>query len=289
MTIGNGHLRRRRSLGAYRRRERRGASKLTPFLAALSFLTVFPFIGRRSFSQREISDSRAYYPTVGLFLGLLLVGVELGGRELFPVYLTAALLLVVLVVATRGLHLDGFMDVCDGLFGGYTRERRLEIMRDSNVGAFAVAGAASLLILKYGALLSLLTIPSPGKEWSLLLFPMMSRWSMVVALEAFPYVRGDGLGSPFHEGGSRLATFIAVLIAVLASAVLGGIGGIGLLFGASVLAWFLGKVMSNMLGGLTGDSYGAINEVTEVGVLVAAVALLPHGLIEPLPALLGVF
>ena len=218
-----------------------------------------------------------------------MVGVELGGRELFPAYLTAALLLVVLVVTTRGLHLDGFMDVCDGLFGGYTRERRLEIMRDSNVGAFAVAGAASLLILKYGALLSLLTIPSPGKEWSLLLFPMMSRWSMVVALEAFPYVRGEGLGSPFHEGGSRLATFIAVLIAVLASAVLGGIGGIGLLFGASVLAWFLGKVMSNMLGGLTGDSYGAINEVTEVGVLVAAVALLPHGLIEPLPALLGVF
>ena len=217
-----------------------------------------------------------------------MVGVELGGRELFPVYLTAALLLVVLVVTTRGLHLDGFMDVCDGLFGGYTRERRLEIMRDSNVGAFAVAGAASLLILKYGALLSLLTIPSPGKEWSLLLFPMMSRWSMVVALEAFPYVRGDGLGSPFHEEGSRLATFIAVLIAVLASAVLGGIGGIGLLFGASVLAWFLGKVMSNMLGGLTGDSYGAINEVTEVGVLVTAVALLPHGLIEPLPVLMGV-
>ena len=249
---------------------------------------MFPFIGRRSFSQREIRDSRAFYPTVGLFLGLLLVGVELGGRELFPVYLTAALLLVVLVVATRGLHLDGFMDVCDGLFGGYTRERRLEIMRDSNVGAFAVAGAASLLILKYGALLSLLTIPSPGKEWSLLLFPMMSRWSMVVALEAFPYVRGDGLGSPFNQGGSRLATCIAVLIAVLASAVVGGIGGFGLLLGASVLAWILGKVITHMLCGLTGDSYGAINEVTEVGVLVAAVALLPHGLIEPLPVLLGV-
>ena len=249
---------------------------------------MFPFIGRRSFNQREISDSRAYYPTVGLFLGLLLVGVELGGRELFPVYLTAALLLVFLVVATRGLHLDGFMDVCDGLFGGYTRECRLEIMRDSHVGAFAVAGTASLLILKYGALLSLLTIPSPGKEWSLLLFPMMSRWSMVVALKAFPYVRGDGLGSPFHQGGARLATFIAVLIAVLASAVLGGIGGLGVLLGASVLAWVFGKVMSNMLSGLTGDSYGAINEVTEVAVLVAAVALLPHGLIEPLPVLLGV-
>ena len=250
---------------------------------------MFPFIGRRSFNQREISDSRAYYPTVGLLLGLLLVGMEHGGRELFPVYLTAALLLVVPVVATRGLHLDGFMDVCDGLFGGYTRERRLEIMQDSNVGAFAVAGAASLLILKYGALLSLLTIPSPGKEWSLLLFPMLSRWSMVVALGAFPYVRGDGLGSPFHQGGAKLATFIAVVVVVLASAVLGGFGGLGLLLGASILAWLLGKWMENLLGGLTGDSYGAINEVTEVGVLVAAVALLPHGMIEPLPVLLGVF
>ena len=247
---------------------------------------MFPFIGRPSFTQREISDSRAYYPAVGLLLGFLLVGVELGGRELFPVHLTAALLLVVLVAATRGLHLDGFMDVCDGLFGGYTRERRLEIMRDSNVGAFAVAGAASLLILKYGALLSLLTIAAPGKEWwPLLLFPVMSRWSMVVALGAFPYVRGDGLGSPFHQGGDRLATFIAVLIAVLASGVLGGFGGLALLLGASVLAWLFGKVMANMLGGLTGDSYGAINEVIEVVVLVAAVALLPHGWIEPLPAL----
>ena len=123
----------------------------------------------------------------------------------------------------------------------------------------------------------------------MLLFPVMSRWSRVVALQAFPYVRGDGLGSPFHQGGARLATFIAVLIAVLASAVLGGYGGLGLLLGASVLAWLFGKVMANMLGGLTGDSYGAINEVIELVVLVAAVALLPYGLIEPLPALLGAF
>ncbi|MCH7512221.1 MAG: adenosylcobinamide-GDP ribazoletransferase, partial [Chloroflexi bacterium] len=92
-------------------------------------------------NQREISDSRAYYPAVGLLLGLLLVGVDIGARELFPVHLTAALLLAVLVVATRALHLDGFMDMCDGLFGGYTKERRLEIMKDTNVGAFAVAGA----------------------------------------------------------------------------------------------------------------------------------------------------
>jgi adenosylcobinamide-GDP ribazoletransferase len=217
-----------------------------------------------------------------------LVGVELGARELFPVHLTAALLLAVLVVGTRALHLDGFMDMCDGLFGGYTKERRLEIMKDTNVGAFAVAGAASLLILKYGALLSLLTIAAPGKEWwPLLLFPVLSRWCMVVALGSFPYVRGDGLGSPFHQGGAGFATSIAALTAILMSVLIGGFGGLGLLVGASALAWLLGKATANLLGGLTGDSYGAINEVIEVTVLAAAVALVPHGWIEPLPALLG--
>lgn len=225
---------------------------------------------------------------MGFLLGLLLVGVEFGARELLPVQLTAALLLVVLVVATRALHLDGFMDVCDGLFGGYTKERRLEIMKDTNVGAFAVAGAASLLILKYGALLSLLTI-APGAKgwWPLLLFPVLSRWSMVVALGAFPYVRGDGLGSAFHQSGAKFATFIAALTAVLASILIGGIGGFGLLVGATILVWLLGKGMANLLGGLTGDSYGAINEVIEVVALVAAVALLPYGWIEPPPVLLG--
>jgi adenosylcobinamide-GDP ribazoletransferase len=243
---------------------------------------MFPATWNRTLTQREISDSRTYYPLVGLFLGALLLGVERGAREVFPVYLTAALLLVFLVVITRGLHLDGFMDVCDGLFGGYTRERRLEIMRDSHVGAFAVIGAASLLLLKYGGLVSLLTLPTIGREWVLLLFPTLSRWAMVILLGAFPYVRRRGLGSPFHQGKSGLSTAVAAVIAVAASVLLGGVGGAAMLLGVSALVWLLGLVMSRMLGGLTGDTYGATNELTEAVALVAAVALLPHGWIKPL-------
>ena len=257
---------------------------------ALSFLTVFPATRGKSPTQREISDSRAYFPVVGLLLGLLLVGLERGAGELFPVYLTSVLLLVFLVVVTRGLHLDGFMDVCDGLLGGHTPERRLEIMRDSRVGAFAVAGAASLLILKYGALLSLLALSEesePGKEWALLLFPMLSRWAMVIVAGAFPYARRQGLGSSLHQGSARLATTIAAVIVVIASPLLGGIGGAGLLLGVSVLAWMLGLAMAHLLGGLTGDAYGATNEMAEVAALVAAVALVRYELLEPLPQLLG--
>lgn len=248
---------------------------------AVSFLTVCPAFRREAFTPQQISASRAWYPVVGLLLGLVLLGVQAGASVLFPSYLTAALLVAVLVVLTRGLHLDGFMDVCDGLFGGYTPERRLAIMRDSHVGAFAVAGGATLLLLKFAALLSVLSLPPSGRTVGLLLFPMLSRWSMVVALGAFPYVRQQGLGSPFHQGRALLAAGFALVVAAAAAVLLGGLGGLAMLAGASAMSWGLSRAMSRMLGGLTGDTYGAINELTEVAVLMATVALAPHGWLAP--------
>ena len=114
----------------------------------MGFLTWLPATRLRGRTQREISNSRAYFPLVGLLIGLAMVGLEAGSSRVFPVPLTAALLVVFLVVITRGLHIDGLMDICDGVFGGATPERRLEIMRDSRVGAFAVAGAGSIILLK---------------------------------------------------------------------------------------------------------------------------------------------
>ena len=244
--------------------------------------TLVPGPWNRDATQREISNSRIYYPAVGLLLGLMLLGIERGCREVFPDFLTAAVLVVSLVMVTRGLHLDGLMDTCDGLFGGFNPERRLEIMRDSRVGAFGVAGAASVLLLKYGALVALLGLDDPGTEWSLLLFPMVSRWAMVVALGAFPYVRLQGLGSPFSQGGALWPTVAAAITAAVAAVLLGGIGGSGMLLGAAAMAGLLGWAMAGRLGGLTGDTYGAINELVEIAALLAAVAILPHGWIEPL-------
>ena len=91
---------------------------MSALLAALSFLTLFPARRPADVPQSAISNSRAWFPLVGLFLGLALVGIEWGARLVFPVYLTAALLIAFLIIITRGLHLDGFMDTCDGLFGG---------------------------------------------------------------------------------------------------------------------------------------------------------------------------
>ena len=238
---------------------------------------------------RNISHSRAFYPAIGLMIGLVLVGVEEGSSRVFSEPLTAAFLVAVMIVVTRGLHLDGLMDVFDGVFGGFTPERRLEIMRDSRVGAFGVIGAIAVLLLKYGALVSLLMLPHPGKEWALFLFPALSRWTMVVLLGAFPYVRTQGLGSPFHGTGIKIATTIAGISALAASVLLGGFAGLGLFFGVTVVAWLMGWAIAKTLGGLTGDAYGATNEIIETVVLIVATALATQEWLEPLLDLLRRF
>jgi len=238
---------------------------------------------------RNISHSRAFYPAIGLMIGLVLVGVEEGSSRVFSEPLTAAFLVAVMIVVTRGLHLDGLMDVFDGVFGGFTPERRLEIMRDSRVGAFGVIGAIAVLLLKYGALVSLLMLPQPGKEWALFLFPTLSRWTMVVLLGAFPYVRTQGLGSPFHGTGIKIATTIAGISALAASVLLGGFAGLGLFFGVTVVAWLMGWAIAKTLGGLTGDAYGATNEIIETTVIIVATALATREWLEPLLDLLRRF
>ena len=240
-------------------------------------------------SPRNVSNSRAFYPAIGLIMGLILVGVEEGSSRVFSEPLTAAFLVAVMIVVTRGLHLDGLMDVFDGVFGGFTPERRLEIMRDSRVGAFGVIGAVAVLLLKYGALVSLLMLPQPGKEWALFLFPTLSRWTMVVLLGAFPYVRTQGLGSPFHGTGIKIATTIAGISALAASVLLGGFAGLGLFFGVTVVAWLMGWAIAKTLGGLTGDAYGATNEIIETVVLIVATALATQEWLEPLLDLLRRF
>ena len=251
---------------------------------------------------------------VGLLIGVLLLLVHLGASLLFSGLLTAALMLFVLSAVTRGLHLDGLMDVCDGIFGGHTPERRLEIMKDPHVGAFGVVGLVLILLLKFGALASLNanywfdanSVPgwwssvevryaplwevqgllmSPGI--TLLLFPVLSRWSMVVSLGAFPYARTQGLGSPFHQGGIGISTAAAALIALTLAVVLGGFGGLVLFAGVTVLALAMGWAMTRSLGGLTGDCYGATNEICEVAVLLAALALARYGWLETFGRAMG--
>ncbi|CAI8027019.1 Adenosylcobinamide-GDP ribazoletransferase [Geodia barretti] len=196
----------------------------------------------------------------------------------FPPLLSAAILVVLLAGLTRALHLDGFMDCCDALLGGFDRERRLEILRDSHVGAFAVVGAISLLLVKVAAIMAL---PVGGRFWILLLFPCLSRWSMLVVLEFFPYARRQGIGVPFQPERRRWQLLFGLAVTVIATVALAGPFGLVLWLLATTVALAFSGWASRLLGGVTGDVYGAVNELAEASVLMLA-AILAYAVSETL-------
>ena len=248
---------------------------LASFRAAIGFLTILPVSPRDAAAPPDaagaLARAPAWFPAVGLLLGAMLAFLDLALRALhLPVLLNSALLLATLAALTRALHLDGFMDTCDALLGGFDRERRLAILRDPHVGAFAVVGVVCLLLVKLAALTAL---PGGYRTGVLILFPCLSRAAMVLAMEWFPYVRHEGLGTPFvrHDGRRPRA---GLLLAAAAALALTGLPGLALAALAAAVAWSVGAGATRLLGGVTGDIYGAVNEIAEVAVLGLAVLVL---------------
>ena len=274
---------------------------LTCIRAAIGFLTVLPVGPRAAGAGPGAAGSRAagpggaglagagpYFPAVGLLLGAILAAFDAAlGALQAPPLLSGGLLLAALVVLTRALHLDGFMDTCDALFGGLDRERRLAILRDPHAGAFAVAGAVCLLLVKFAALAAL---PAASRSSVLVLFPCLSRAAMLLVMAAFPYLRRAGLGSAFAGGRGRFRLWAALPGALAAAAALTGPLGVALAAAAGIAGWAVGARARVLLGGVTGDVYGAANETAEAAVLVLAVLLTAgaaDALRSPLPPLLG--
>ena len=233
-------------------------------VAAFQFLTIVPL--RRQVTARDMGRSLAFFPLVGLVIGGFLYGLDRLLELALPVALVNILLIIALVVVTRALHLDGFVDTCDGLAGGASREARLEIMRDSRVGAFGVIGACCLILLQYVALT---VLPGEQRLAALVLMPAVARWTMVCAVFAFPYARrGAGLGSSFKEGAKWPALALATAVTLGAGYGLLRLEGLAVVAAAWAISLALAAYLRSKLGGLTGDTYGAINEVVEVAVLI---------------------
>ncbi len=235
---------------------------------ALQFLTRF-YVYHGEFDEQAYGRAPVFFPLVGFFLGAAWMALYFGLSPFFPPAVTAALLVLGMVVFSGGLHLDGFMDTMDGILSGRSREKMLEIMRDSRVGAFGVLSLVCLLLLKFALLFSL---PREVLPRLLLIVPAISRWGMVYAIARFPYARPQGLGllQVRYTRGRELG--LASLFTLGVSG-LGGPAGLVLLFLSLVLVHRLGQYLTGRLGGLTGDTYGAINEILEVFLLLLAYPL----------------
>ncbi len=242
------------------------------FLAALSFLTVIPLPRRREVSPEQVGRSIGYFPVVGIIIGLILAGLYWLLRLVLPSAVVSGLLLVCLVVLTGGLHLDGFVDTCDGIAGHKTAEARWQVMHDSRAGAFGIVGVCCLLIVKY---VSLNSVPESLMMMTLVLMPVVSRWAMVYAVFAYPYARPSGLGKVFKQAASQRRLAIATLVALAVAIPWFRLAGLVIMLGVWVIVVAMAAYLKRKFSGLTGDTYGAINEVAEVGVLIL-VCLLAH-------------
>jgi len=242
------------------------------FLTALGFLTIIPSPRRREVSLEEVGRSTGYFPVVGIIIGLILAGLNWLLGLLLPSIVVNALLIVSLVVLSGGLHLDGFVDTCDGIAGHKTVEERWRVMHDSRAGAFGIVGVFLLLLVKY---VSLNSVPEPLLMSTLVLMPVVSRWAMVYAVFAYPYARPSGLGKMFKQGASWQRFTAATLIALAVAVILARLAGLVIMLSTWVIVIAMAAYLKRKFSGLTGDTYGAINEVTEVCVLIL-VCLLAH-------------
>jgi len=237
------------------------------FWAALQFLTIFPTPLRHEVTAKTSGQSLTYFPLVGLILGAILLSLHYGLTLILPPPVVNALLIIALVILTGAHHLDGFIDTCDGVIAGKSKKERLAIMSDSKVGAFGIVGAILLLLLKYASLSSASILPS------LLLMPTLSRWAMVGIIFTFPYAKSSGMGLAFKQGASWQRLTISTAIALIAAVVLLKWWGLVLVAALWLIAFGIASYFRSRLSGLTGDNYGAINELAEVLVLLLLILL----------------
>lgn len=244
-------------------------ASVRPLLFAWQFLTAVPLSSaHHEPAPNELAASMVWYPFVGMFLGGLLAGTDLLFTRWVSSEVATVLLILLLVAMTRGLHQDGLADTLDGLAGGRTSANRLTIMRDPRIGAIGATGLFLSLMLRYAALLSL---PEVVRFPALLCMPAIGRWAIVAGAYGATYARVEGgLAAPFlaHLSLRHLigSTF---LVGCLLTWAFGIVHAIAVLLVGGALSRLMTMFCQRLFGGVTGDTFGATNEVVEIIFLIS--------------------
>jgi adenosylcobinamide-GDP ribazoletransferase len=248
--------------------------ELGVFALAVQFLTRLPVPRDLTFSEGRLLRATRYYPAVGLIVGAIGAAVLLGAALALPWPVAVLLSVAATVAATGAFHEDGLADAADGLGGGLTRERALEIMRDSRVGTYGVLALGLVLALKVAALAAL----APGQAAALVLCGhAISRYAPVAVVARADYAREQGakFAAPsVSRAGERVALATAALAALALALALGPGAALAALALAALLAALLARRVLARLGGYTGDCLGAAQQAAELGLYLGALAWL---------------
>ncbi len=267
-------------------------------LLAFQFLTIIPVKVKGDISEKEIARSANFFSFVGAFQGLIAASAGLFLIKVFSPEITGALIVFILILSNGGFHLDGLADTVDALAVKSSgdekadRERRLAVMKDSSTGAIGVVSITLTILMKYLFIkdLFLINAPLPAVLSILFLMPVFSKWAMVPAMYHGISARRDGLGRIFIDNSSvnnvifssAAAIIFYILIAVLypgksyGSAVI--VLFFVLFFVLYAFSFFSAKFCERKFGGLTGDTLGAIGEISEILFLMVALIWLQHSI-----------
>jgi len=229
---------------------------LESLVTAIRTLTIFPIPGK---DAKNFSNALFWFPVVGFLLAILIYPVFILFGTRWP-QCAAALILALLIIFTRGFHLDGLADAADGLFGGYTKKRRLEIMKDSHIGAFGVVALIIVLLLKWIALTKICELNNfPVIAAALII----SRTVQVELAASMNYARKEGTACFLVNGANNFHRIIVILISLILLAILCYKSGIIALIACWLAAQLLKFWFKKSAGGITGDLLGASSEITE--------------------------
>jgi len=238
------------------------------FLIALQFLTVLPIKIKSEIAEEDFSRSLLYFPVVGVLIGLVLAGAALLSGFI-PNPVVGVLILIISIVITGGIHLDGFADTCDGFYGLRPKEKILEIMRDSRVGVMGVIGIFCLLSLKFTLIIS---IPQNALWKLLIMMTAFARWSQILACCTSDYAREEGKARYFVEYAGKTELLVGSIFTVVLFLLLMKFKGVILLVLSSFPVLLFINYVKKKLGGMTGDTIGATSEIAEVAVLCLGLA-----------------
>jgi len=250
-------------------------------LLAFQFLTIFPVKKKLAADENDIARSASVFVIVGLIQGILLISANYVSGIFFHQDLVIAIVLLVLVLSNGGFHLDGLADTFDAVAVKSSgnlekdREKRLSVMRDSSTGAIGTTAIVFALALKYLSLKNVSYLMPFTYYSSLLFMPVISKWAMVISMFHGKSARKDGLGQIFIDRtGTREVSFATLSIILIFIAIVIFFGGFSLnyqfifyavLFAAMYVLSNLCVIFFNKkFGGLTGDTLGAISELTEI-------------------------
>jgi len=233
--------------------------------AAIRFITVLPIGQSEHFDAVGMAP---WFPAVGLLLGCALAAFDHAITRIWNPQAAAVLDVVFLAALTGAFHIDGLADTADGLFSHRSRERTLEIMKDSRIGAMGVVAVVSVLAIKWAGLSALAT---QRAAW-LILVPAYSRSAMLIGMARLEYGRpAGGTGHPFFARRLGWRDFGWVFATVLFSLALGG-GFLLINAGCLIITAALIAYYRRRLGCVTGDMLGAMAEINEAMLFLLASA-----------------